>query len=72
MSKKPKDKAKAGSGVLYQFNITLLDSAPAIWRRIEVGDCTLDKLHEHIQTAMGWTNSHLHQFEIKGERYGDP
>ncbi|CAE7546119.1 unnamed protein product [Symbiodinium sp. CCMP2456] len=21
---------------------------------------------------MGWTNSHLHQFEVKGERYGDP
>ena len=21
---------------------------------------------------MGWTNSHLHQFEIDGERYGDP
>ena len=34
--------------------------------------CALDKLHEHIQTAMGWTNSHLHEFEIDGERYGDP
>lgn len=21
---------------------------------------------------MGWTNSHLHQFKIDGERYGDP
>ena len=21
---------------------------------------------------MGWTNSHLHQFEIKGKRFGDP
>lgn len=29
-------------------------------------------LHEHIQVAMGWTNSHLHQFEIDGERFGDP
>ena len=26
-------------------------------------DGTLDKLHEHIQTAMGWTNSHLHHFK---------
>ena len=57
---------------LYQFKITLLNAEPPIWRRIQVQDCTLDKLHEHIQTAMGWTNSHLHQFEIKGERYGDP
>lgn len=57
---------------LYQFKITLLDYQPPIWRRIQVKDCTLDKLHERIQTAMGWTNSHLHQFEIGGERYGDP
>jgi len=63
---------KSKSGTVYQFKITLLDSEPPIWRRIQVQDCTLDKLHEHIQTAMGWTNSHLHQFEIKGERYGDP
>jgi hypothetical protein len=57
---------------LYQFKITLLESKPPIWRRIQVKNGTLDKLHEHIQTAMGWTNSHLHQFEISGERYGDP
>ena len=57
---------------LYQFKITLLESEPPIWRQIQVKDCTLDKLHEHIQTSMGWTNSHLHQFEIDGERYGDP
>ena len=69
-SKKPK--TKADSHTVYQFKITLLGSKPPIWRRIQVADCTLDKLHEHIQTAMGWTNSHLHQFEIKGKRYGDP
>jgi hypothetical protein len=57
---------------LYQFRITLLDSQPAIWRRIQVKDCTLDKLHEHIQKAMGWTNSHLHDFKIGGKDYGDP
>ena len=57
---------------VYQFKITLLGAKPAIWRRIQVQDCTLDKLHEHIQTAMGWTNSHLHQFDIQGTPYGDP
>ena len=57
---------------LYQFKITLLESQPQIWRRIQVKDSTLDKFHERIQTAMGWTNSHLHQFEIDGKRYGDP
>jgi hypothetical protein len=57
---------------LYQFRITLLGIQPAIWRRIQVKDCTLDKLHEHIQTALGWTNSHLHDFKIGGKDYGDP
>ena len=57
---------------LYQFNITLKDFNPIIWRRIQVKNCTLDKLHEHIQTALGWKNSHLHRFQINDERYGDP
>jgi hypothetical protein len=57
---------------LYQFKITLKDIAPPVWRRVQVRDCTLDKLHEHIQTAMGWTNSHLHSFKINGTEYGDP
>lgn len=69
--KKSKRKQQTNTDVLYQFKITLLESNPPIWRRIQVQDCSLDKLHEHIQTAMGWTNSHLHQFDIKGERYGD-
>ena len=57
---------------LYQFKIILIESQPSIWRRIQVKNCTLDKLHERIQLAMGWMNSHLHEFEINGERYGDP
>ena len=57
---------------LYQLKITLKDLKPVIWRRIQVRDCTLDKLHDHIQTAMGWTNSHLHHFRINDKLYGDP
>jgi hypothetical protein len=57
---------------VYQFKITLQESIPPIWRRIQVGDCTLDKLHEHIQSAMGWTNSHLNHFRIEETLYGDP
>jgi hypothetical protein len=57
---------------LYQFKITLLDTQPPVWRRIQVKDGTLDKLHEHIQTSMGWTNSHLHHFQIGEQLYGDP
>ncbi len=57
---------------IYQFRISLRGITPKIWRRIQTKNCTLDKLHEHIQTAMGWTNSHLHSFEIKGQLFGDP
>ena len=60
------------AGEIYQFKITLMESQPPIWRRFQVLDCTLDKLHEHIQTAMGWTNSHLNHFTIEGKLYGDP
>ena len=57
---------------LYQFKITLLNVDPVIWRRIQIKDCSVDKLHACIQTAMGWTNSHLHQFELQGIVCGDP
>lgn len=52
----------------YRIRVDLLDTAPAIWRLIEVpSTLTLDALHPILQTAMGWTDSHLHQFVL-----GDP
>lgn len=57
---------------VYRLKITLVDIRPPIWRRILVRDCTLDELHAHIQTAMGWTNSHLHHFLVGDDYYGDP
>jgi hypothetical protein len=56
----------------YQLKITLKDIQPPVWRRLRVPDCTLDELHEHIQTALGWTNSHLHHFRVGEQFYGDP
>lgn len=50
---------------LYVLKITLLRSKPAIWRRIVVKKTMrLDRLHTAIQLAMGWTDSHLHQFTV--------
>ncbi len=64
------DKAPAS---VYQLKITLRDSKPPIWRRILVpGNIRLDALHDVIQAAMGWTNSHLHAFERYGEQFGPP
>ena len=60
------------SDLLFRFKITLLYIKPAIWRRIQVPDCTLADLHDYIQAAFGWENCHLHQFEIDGVRYSQP
>jgi hypothetical protein len=65
-------KRPAKSDLLFQFKITLLGIKPAIWRRIQVPDCTLDDLHEYIQAAFGWENYHLHQFDIDGVHYSQP
>lgn len=56
---------------VFQFHVELRNIHPPIWRRIQVANMTLNELHECFQTAMGWSNSHLHEFEIEGERYGD-
>ena len=71
-SKTNEKSAEPTKGLVYHFKITIIGVNPPIWRRIQVGDITLDQLHECIQTAMGWFNSHLHQFVIKNEYYGDP
>ena len=63
--------ASYSQATVYRFKIVLLDCDPKIWRRIETHDVELQQLHAQIQTAMGWTNSHLHKFEIAGSRYTD-
>jgi hypothetical protein len=57
----------------YQLKIVLLGSKPVIWRRLLVpGDANLGWLHAVLQTAVGWTNSHLHHFLTSDARYSDP
>jgi hypothetical protein len=67
-----KARKPASSAVVYQFKIDLLYTKPPIWRRIQMADGTLDDLHEQIQSAFGWTNSHLHEFAIDKKRYCTP
>lgn len=60
------------SKTAYQIKLELSDSEPKIWRRLVIpADMLLSDLHKVIQTAMGWTNSHLHQF-IKGRVFLEP
>ncbi|MFO8030584.1 MAG: plasmid pRiA4b ORF-3 family protein [Cyclonatronaceae bacterium] len=56
-----------------QLKISLENTKPTIWRRIEI-PCTFTfwDLHVAIQDAMGWTDSHLHQFEVADPLTGHP
>jgi len=56
---------------IYRLKVTLAEIQPPVWRRLLVpAEMTLAKLHHVLQDAMGWTNSHLHCFEVDGRRIG--
>jgi hypothetical protein len=56
-----------------QLKIELRGVTPLVWRRVLVPETvTLAKLHGILQWTMGWTNSHLHEYEIARRRYGIP
>ena len=58
---------------IFQIKITLNDTNPPVWRQLLVEPNTvLEDLHKIIQTSMGWTNSHLHQFVYDGKSYSNP
>lgn len=72
-AKKKKSAGKAKPDSVYQLKVALLESEPPIWRRLQVpGKVTLGELHYVLQAAMGWTNSHLHQFTVDKVDYSDP
>jgi hypothetical protein len=57
--------------VTYRVRIDLKGTRPPLWRRLELAsDLFLDQVHEIIQVAFGWTDSHLHQFGSGPEHYG--
>jgi hypothetical protein len=48
---------------VYQIHIALRLITPRIWRRLLIpANMLLSDFHKIIQTTMGWTNSHLHEF----------
>jgi hypothetical protein len=56
---------------IYQLKVTLLDTRPPIWRRLLVpSGFALEDLHSVIQAAMGWDDSHMHEFRIGQKRFG--
>jgi hypothetical protein len=67
----PKPAAKDSGGDIFVLRIDLARLKPAIWRRVEVpGTITLYRLHQVLQIAFDWTDSHLHGFAIGTALYG--
>ena len=57
---------------IFQIQIALARYKPKIWRRLLIrSDLLLSDFHRAIQIAMGWQNSHLHQFMKDGVFYTD-
>ena len=53
---------------IYQLKIALTGITPPIWRRIQVpSSIKLCCFHSALQVVMGWSDSHLHQFEKDGK-----
>lgn len=51
-------------------HVWLVDSEPPIWRRFQISDrASLADLHRVLQVVMGWQNSHLHEFNVGGDRF---
>jgi len=62
---------KKRNSAVYQFRIVLKDIEPPVWRRIQVPlTYSFWDLHIAIQDAMGWTDTHLHEFVLTDPKSG--
>ncbi len=67
-----KAEAPKESCAAYQLKISLKGVKPPIWRRVVIlASLSLAELHSSIQEAMGWADSHLHEFRIRNSRFGN-
>ncbi len=61
------------TGNIYRLRVELEETEPVIYRVLLVmGNIGLDLLHAILQVAIGWTNSHLHKYNIGDSEYSDP
>lgn len=61
--RQPKLLPKRTKRARFTVRIDLDRAKPPIWRRLRLAsDLTLSQLHDIVQVAMGWTDSHLHHF----------
>ncbi len=72
-AKRARRQAPISPDSILKLKVMLAEVEPPVWRRILVpASDTLLELHRALQAAMGWTDSHLHRFELAQQRYGLP
>lgn len=55
----------------FRLRVEIDDSTPPIWRSLSLpSDIRLDRLHDVIQVAIGWEDTHLHQFTTANDPLG--
>lgn len=56
---------------ILQLKISLREIKPVIWREFLVSDFwSFHRLHNIIQSVMGWEDYHLHEFDVDGVKIG--
>ncbi|MDH5399113.1 MAG: plasmid pRiA4b ORF-3 family protein [Cyclobacteriaceae bacterium] len=69
MHYKKSSSAHVFNDTVLQFYVELMEIKPVVWRRIQVPfHYNFWDLHTAVQDAMGWWDSHLHNFSIRGKR----
>lgn len=56
---------KRSQRACFVVRLDLDDAHPPIWRRLRLAsDLRLSQVHDIVQTAMGWSDMHLHHFQM--------
>ena len=59
--------SRRGDVAVFRVRVDIEGEKPPIWRRLDIrSSITLDTLHDVLQAAFDWTDSHLHRFALGG------
>lgn len=55
---------------MFRIRVDLDHAEPPIWRRLDLrSDLPLDVVHQVLQVAFDWSDSHLHRFSLGGQPF---
>jgi hypothetical protein len=61
---------RRGGVVIYRIRVDLDHAQPPIWRRLDLrSHLPLDVVHQVLQVAFDWTDSHLYRFSLGGHPF---